>query len=85
MNFFAERNHEPDPYVIMGSLRSNIDYFYSAKQVTGDFVRVIPSTWKEVSFLQSLEKGYNLFAPWHGDGVLVRADFLPAINDRRRR
>jgi hypothetical protein len=85
MKFFAERSHEPDPFVIKGSLRSNVDYFYSAKQITGEFVRVIPSTWREVSFLQSLEKGYNLFAPWHGDGVLVRADFLPPVNDRRRR
>ena len=85
MKFFASRTHEPNPFVIKGSIRSNLDYFYSAKQITGDFVRVIPSTWKEISFLQSLEKGYNLFAPLHGDGVLVKADFLPAVSDSRRR
>jgi len=85
MKFFSKRTHEPNPFVIMGSIRSNLDYFYSAQQVKGDFVRVIPSTWKEISFLQGLDKGFKLFAPWQGDGVLVKADFLPAVYDHRDR
>ena len=68
--------------VIKASVRQNgTDVFYGAKKINDDLVRVIPSTWHEILFLQTLEKGYSLFAPWNGNGVLVKAQHLPPLYD----
>lgn len=74
---FKVRELENPALVIRAVAKNENECFYAAKQVKGDFVRVIPESWAEVSFLQTLEKGYNLFAPWNGNGVLVMAKYLP--------
>lgn len=77
MKTFIQREAEPDPIVINAIPKQGGEFFYALKQIKGDFTRVIPSSWYEIRFIRSLEKGYNLFAPWNGDGVIVMTKYLP--------
>lgn len=78
MKRFIQREPEPDPIVINAiPKKGGAEFFYAMKQLKGDFTRVIPSSWYEVRLIQSLEKGFNLFAPWNGDGVIVMTKYLP--------
>ena len=74
---FEDRTLESPALVVRAVESRGDDCHYTVKQVKGDFVRVYPNTWREICYLQTLEKGYNLFAPWNGDGVLVMAKYLP--------
>ena len=47
------------------------DFTFSIKQLEGAFYRVIPSTAKEVFFLQSLPKNVFIYAPAEGDGLII--------------
>lgn len=45
-------------------------------ELTGQWLRVYPSTAADVKFLQMLEHGVDKFAPAHGGGVLVSAKYI---------
>lgn len=44
--------------------------------LTGQWLRVYPTTWADVKFLQMLEHGVDKFAPANGGGVLVSAKYI---------
>ena len=47
------------------------DFTFKVVTLDGEYYRVIPETAREVFFLQSLTKGYNIHVPESGDGVIV--------------
>lgn len=50
---------------------------FTTKQLDVPCCRVFPINYKEVSYLQSLTAGYSVFAPADGDGLIVKAAYLP--------
>lgn len=75
---FQTRESVENPFVISKTSKGD-DWFFQMKKVKGEFLLVTPSTWKEVSYLQSLEMGVEVFAPWDGDGVLISTRVAPFI------
>ena len=45
----------------------------------GDFYLVVPSTAKEVFFLQMLGKNVDVFLPTEGEGLLVKASAIDSL------
>lgn len=74
-SLFRNRVEEIDPEVIVYRLQirtdgGNIDH-WEGKRHTGRLLRVFPTCWREVLFLQMLPKYISKWAPLHGDGVLI--------------
>lgn len=49
---------------------------FTSKVLEGRWARVMPRTAKDVLYLQMLEHHRDKFAPYDGDGILVRAECL---------
>tara|TARA_R100001015_G_C4593666_1_gene148993 strand:+ start:559 stop:792 length:234 start_codon:yes stop_codon:yes gene_type:complete len=72
MTLFEDREIVHDPKVIIRKDNpSKDDFSFSIKQLEGTFYKVIPSTAKEVFFLQSLLKNVFIYAPAEGDGLII--------------
>lgn len=72
MNLFKDKELVHDPKVIIRKdNKSKNDFTFSIKQLDGSFYKVIPSTAKEVFFLQSLPKNIFKYAPAEGDGLII--------------
>jgi hypothetical protein len=70
-----------DPQVILKEKYENSDeYSYYGETVIGDFYRVIPSSMREISFFENCKKYEEVFAPAKGNGIIVRADVIDAID-----
>ena len=72
MNLFKEKELVHNPKVIIRKNdNSKDDFSFSIKQLEGAFYRVVPSTAKEVFFLQALPKNIFIYAPAEGDGLII--------------
>lgn len=80
--YFERRSLETNPKVVTSTTRKQGDDLYVSKIIEGAHYRVIPNTGKEVSYIQTLECGYAVWAPWEGDGVIIRNSCMPK-NDSR--
>ena len=70
-----------DPQVILKEKYENSDeYSYYGETVVGDYYRVIPTSPREIDFFAGLKKYEEVFAPAKGNGLIVRADILDAID-----
>jgi hypothetical protein len=70
-----------DPQVILKEKYEHSDEFsFYSKTLTGDFYRVIPTSAREIAFFRSCIVREEIFAPAEGNGIIVRADVLDAID-----
>lgn len=77
---FPKRPAPENPALVIKAMpRSNAEFFYGLRKIDDNFVRVIPNTYDEIKFIQSLDVGYSVYAPWNGDGVLIRESHLPRL------
>tara|TARA_R100000734_G_C3220778_1_gene32402 strand:+ start:49 stop:282 length:234 start_codon:yes stop_codon:yes gene_type:complete len=72
MKLFKEKELVHNPKVIIRKNDSSKDDFsFSIKQLEGAFYKVIPTTAKEVFFLQALPKNIFIYVPAEGDGLII--------------
>jgi hypothetical protein len=83
----SQRLHFPakiavqNPQVILKEKHTNSDeYSFYAEMVVGDFYRIIPTTGREVAFFGNCTHYDEIFAPAAGNGIIVRADVIDAID-----
>tara|TARA_R100001129_G_scaffold183217_2_gene165217 strand:+ start:455 stop:652 length:198 start_codon:yes stop_codon:yes gene_type:complete len=56
-----------------------LDFRFRVDKKQGDFYLVVPSTAKEVFFLQMLGKNVDVFLPTEGEGLLVKASAIDSL------
>lgn len=70
-----------DPEVIMRVRSITTDeHRFPTAVIHGDYYRVIPTTFKEIQYLQMLEKYQQIWAPFRGNGVIVSAEAIDCID-----
>jgi len=74
---FAKRAVEVNPKVLIRKDEpTKNDFGFIRKTLVGTFFRVVPSTAKEVLFIQALPKNYLVFTPEHGNGLIISPSCL---------
>lgn len=61
-----------NPSVIFREDLANKDFTFNVVTQMGTFYLVIPNTYKEIYYLQLLDKNISVFIPAEGDGLLIR-------------
>ena len=69
---FSERTQVTNPVVVIRHIFSKHDFHFEERRVKGNFYLVIPSTAREVLFIQLLGKNVDVFIPNEGDGLLIK-------------
>ena len=69
---FSERTEITNPVVVIRHTFSKHDFHFEERKVKGKFYLVIPSTAREVLFIQLLGKNVDVFVPNEGDGLLIK-------------
>ncbi len=80
---FSQRQPLVDPLVLRRKDLGENRFTYRVTQVKGRFYRVIPSSWREVFFAQTLIKGESLEVSPDGDGFLIREDSMPSLPQKK--
>ena len=52
-------------------------FLYRSSIAEGVFCKVIPATWKEISYIKLLEKGVSYEVPYEGNGLLIKDSAMP--------
>lgn len=73
---FADRTPVMSPEFIL-RIDTGKEPTFSTSVAEGLWYRVLPSTYKEICFIQALPKNIKVLTPAHSDGVLIRADAMP--------
>jgi len=55
------------------------DFTFKVVTLEGEYYRVKPETAREVFFLQTLTKGYDIHVPEWGDGVIVNKNSIDSV------
>jgi hypothetical protein len=55
------------------------DFTFRVVTLNGEYYRVIPETAREVFFLQTLTKGYDIHVPESGDGIIVSKSSIDSV------
>jgi len=55
------------------------DFTFKVVTINGEYYRVIPETAREVFFLQTLTKGYDIHVPESGDGIIVSKNSIDSV------
>ncbi len=74
---FANRQVVLNPVVLRRHKLFENRVLYRSSIAEGVFCRVIPNTWKEISYIRLLEKGTSYEVPYDGDGLLVLDSAMP--------
>ena len=74
---FARRQLVENPIVLRRHNLFENKFVYKSIMAKGLFYRIIPSTWREISYIQMLIKGDTLEVPAEGDGLFIKASALP--------
>jgi len=70
-----------DPQVIFKEKYEHSDEFsFFAEAIAGEFYRVLPTSAREIFFFKSCKIREEVFAPAKGNGIIVRADIIDAID-----
>jgi hypothetical protein len=56
------------------------DFTFKVVTLNGEYYRVKPETAREVFYLQTLTKGYDIHVPESGDGIIVNKNAIDAVN-----
>lgn len=74
---FPNRAIETNPKVLIRKDNSSSnDFAFVRKTLVGTFFRVVPSTAKEVWFIQALPKNHLVFTPEQGNGLIISPSCL---------
>ena len=74
---FSRRQIIENPVVLRREDLFENKFVYRQLIAKGLFYRVIPSTWKEISYIRLLEKGVTYEVPAEGDGLLIAYKAMP--------
>jgi hypothetical protein len=80
---YPQRELLKDPLVLWRKDLGENKFTYRVTLAKGLYFRVVPSTWKEILFIQMLIKGDTLEVPAEGNGLLIKAEAIPPIHPRR--
>ena len=69
--FFANRERETDPEVILKKRNRCGGTVFEAGTISGGFWRVRPANIREIEAIQMMEHRYEKHAPASGDGIIV--------------
>ena len=69
---FPNRVKVENPSVVFKENLSIKDFTFNVVTQMGVFYLVIPKTYKEIYYLQLLDKNISVFVPAEGDGLLIR-------------
>jgi len=73
---FPDRLLVINPWVVRRIHVPPNDFHFDASMEEGQFYRVVPSTAREVLFIQMLGKNVDVFLPREGEGLLIRRSAL---------
>ena len=79
LKLFRDKLLVQSPRVLIREELPPLDFRYRVDKKQGDFYLVIPSTAKEVLFLQMLGKNVDVFLPTEGEGLLVKASAIDSL------
>jgi hypothetical protein len=72
-----------DPMAIMPSeSRFNNDQSFSARQLTGKFRHVFPTTWHEIKVIRGMKHRVEKFAPASNGGILITEEAFQNLTGR---
>tara|TARA_R110002020_G_scaffold58263_4_gene159727 strand:+ start:2168 stop:2401 length:234 start_codon:yes stop_codon:yes gene_type:complete len=74
---FERRQIVENPVVLRRHDLFENKFVYRQLTAKGVFYRVIPSTWKEISYIRLLEKGITYEVPAEGNGLLIAYKAAP--------
>jgi hypothetical protein len=74
---FPQRQIVESPTVLRRQDLVENKFVYRQLIVKGLFYRVIPATWKEISYIRLLDKGLTYEVPSEGDGLLIAYKAMP--------
>ena len=74
---FPQRQIIKNPVVLRREDLFENNFVYRQLIAKGLFYRVIPSTWKEISYIRLLDKGATCEVPAKGDGLLIAHKAMP--------
>ena len=79
LKLFRDKLLVQSPRVLIREELPPLDFRFRVDKKQGDFYLVIPSTAKEVLFLQMLGKNVDVFLPTEGEGLLVKASAIDSL------
>jgi len=74
---FANRQVVLNPVVLKRHKLFENRVLYRSSIAEGVFCKVIPATWKEISYIKLLEKGVTYEVPYEGNGLLIKDSAMP--------
>ena len=79
LKLFRDQLLVQSPRVLIREELPPLDFRFRVDKKQGDFYLVVPSTAKEVFFLQMLGKNVDVFLPTEGEGLLVKASAIDSL------
>ena len=79
LKLFKDKLLVQAPRVLIREELPPLDFRFRVDKKQGDFYLVVPSTAKEVFFLQMLGKNVDVFLPTEGEGLLVKASAIDSL------
>ena len=79
LKLFKDKLLVQSPRVLIREELPPLDFRFRVDKKQGDFYLVVPSTAKEVLFLQMLGKNVDVFLPTEGEGLLVKASAIDSL------
>ena len=79
LKLFRDKLLVQSPRVLIREELPPLDFRFRVDKKQGDFYLVVPSTAKEVLFLQMLGKNVDVFLPTEGEGLLVKASAIDSL------
>ena len=79
LKLFKDKLLLQSPRVLIREELPPLDFRFRVDKKQGDFYLVVPSTAKEVFFLQMLGKNVDVFLPTEGEGLLVKASAIDSL------
>ena len=79
LKLFKDKLLVQSPRVLIREELPPLDFRFRVDKKQGDFYLVVPSTAKEVFFLQMLGKNVDVFLPTEGEGLLVKASAIDSL------
>ena len=60
------------------------DYAFDPVQLVGPYYRLTPTNAREIFFISTLEKYTDKWAPFKGNGIIVRASIIDNMFNNRK-
>ena len=80
---FPEKEKVVNPRVVVRCATSTHEFTFVAEKRVGVFYRVIPSSSREVYYIQMLLKNVDVLVPEEGDGLILSSKAINNCDNRR--